>query len=94
MRHNDNSKNDFETKKATDVIWNKITELDAIIQTQEPFKLVKIDPERGREIIRSLVIDLYSIARMLNSILPDTSRKIKESVKKNIMPDTLFVRKD
>jgi len=85
----------FEIQKATDLIWQKIAEADRYIQETAPFKLVKIDKEKGVEIIKDLVIRLYTIARMLNPILPATSVKIKELVKTNKSPvQPLFARKD
>ncbi len=86
--------NDFDIKKVADLIWDKIAELDAVIQKEEPFKVVKTNPEQGKEIISSLVVRLYLIACMLESLLPETSRKIKEAVKNNTMPENLFARKD
>ena len=85
----------FEINKAADFIWAKISELDEFIQKNEPFKLVKTDKEAGVKIIGELVIKLYSIARMLNPILPETSTKIKALIKENKSPaEPLFARKD
>jgi methionyl-tRNA synthetase len=75
--------NRFEIQKATDYLWSKITELDQEIQRTEPFKLVKIDPAQAKELISEQVKKLYTIARMLNPMLPDTSQKIKNAVKAN-----------
>jgi len=85
---------EFEIQKATDLIWNRISELDAKIQETEPFKLIKEDKEKAVNIIKELLIELYTIASMLNPILPETSEKIKEAIKENKMPETLFPRKD
>ncbi len=85
----------FEIQKATDLIWQKIAEADKLIQETQPFKLVKTEKEKGIEIIKDLVIRLYTIGRMLNPIMPETSQKIKDLVKNNKVPDTpLFLRKD
>lgn len=84
----------FEINKAMDFVWSKIGELDTIIQQTEPFKLIKIDKEKGTEIINDLVRKLYTIARMLNPLMPETSEKIKVCVKANKSPETpLFLRK-
>lgn len=84
----------FDLGKVMDHVWEKIKELDSIIQTTEPFKLVKSDPEKGKEVITDLVKKLYTIARMLNSLLPETSNKIKACVKANKSPETpIFLRK-
>ena len=56
--------------------------------------MVKIDKEKGIEVIKDLVVKLYSIRRMLTVVMPDTSAKIKEAVKANKMPaEPLFMRK-
>jgi methionyl-tRNA synthetase len=87
--------NQFEISKAIQLIWAEITALDTLIQDKQPFKLVKTDPEAGKTIIRELAVRLYTVGRMLNPILPETSRKIKELVKANKMPEeSLYVRKD
>jgi methionyl-tRNA synthetase len=85
----------FEINKAADFIWGKISEMDEFIQKNEPFKLIKTDKEAGERMISELVVRLYSIARMLNPILPETSAKIKALIKENRSPsEPLFARKD
>jgi methionyl-tRNA synthetase len=85
----------FEIQKAVDMIWQKIAEADRYIQETTPFKLVKTDKEKGTEIIKDLLIRLYTIGRMLNPIMPETSAKIKKLIKTNKSPETpLFLRKD
>lgn len=85
----------FNIQEATNIVWQKIGELDAKIQKTEPFKLVKTDSEKAKEIIKGLVVDLYSIGRMLNPIMPETSEVIKKIVKENKSPEkSLFPRKD
>ncbi|MEK7669364.1 MAG: methionine--tRNA ligase [Patescibacteria group bacterium] len=85
----------FEINKACDFIWSEITSMDKFIQETEPFKVVKIDKEKGQKMINDLVVRLYSVAQMLSPILPETSEKIKELIKQNNTPETpLFVRKD
>jgi methionyl-tRNA synthetase len=85
----------YEISKAADYVWNKIAELDKYIQDNQPFKVVKTDKEKGQKMIADLVVGLYSVARMLNPILPETSIKIKELIKANKTPETpLFIRKD
>ncbi len=85
---------EFELNRAMDFVWSKIGELDTIIQQTEPFKLVKVDKEKGTEIIIDLVKKLYIIAGMLNPFMTDTSEKIKACIKANKSPETpLFLRK-
>jgi methionyl-tRNA synthetase len=84
----------FDLKHVMDLIWEEIGELDQIIQEKEPFKLVRTNKEEGIKIINVLTQRLYTIARMLNPMMPETSAKIKESIKANKMPvEPLFLRK-
>lgn len=82
----------FEIDKAMSVVWLHIQELDKKINDEEPFKLVKVDAEKGKETIRSLVEELYRIGCVLEPFLPQTSEKIKEAIKKNKKPEALFPR--
>ncbi len=85
----------FDIKKATDFIWNEVEKLDKFIQETEPFKVIKVDEVKGRELITEMVIRLYTIARMLNPIMPETNKKLKELIKINKKPEQpLFLRKD
>jgi methionyl-tRNA synthetase len=86
--------NSFEINKATDLIWQKIGQMDQQIQEQKPFSVVKTDPEKGKEIIKDLVIKLYTVALMLNPIMPETSQKIKEYIKANKLEHPLFLRRE
>jgi methionyl-tRNA synthetase len=84
----------FDFKALADLVWRHIGELDAIIQTKEPFKLIKTEKEEALVILIDLVKRLYIIAQMLTPLLPETSQKIKDSIKSNKMPETaLFLRK-
>ncbi len=85
----------FDLKKVTDYIWNEIGDLDKTIQETEPFKVVKVDPEKGKKLIIDLVLRLYQVVRMLNPILPQTNVKLKALIKANKKPEVpLFARKD
>ena len=87
--------NKFEINKACDYIWTEIGEIDKYIQAKEPFKVIKTNKEAGQKMITELVASLYSVARMLNPIMPETSTKIKSLIKENKSPNTpLFSRKD
>jgi methionyl-tRNA synthetase len=85
----------FEINKAVDYVWNEIAELDQFIQKEEPFKVVKVDEAKGKELISSMVVRLYRIARMLNPIMPETNATLKALIKANKKPEKpLFLRKD
>ena len=85
----------FDIQKATNYIWEKVQELDQKIQKTEPFKVIKVDEEKGKALISELVLELYTIARMLNPIMPETNEKLKALIRANKKPETpLFMRKD
>lgn len=83
---------EYRFTDAMDVLWARVGELDVRITTEEPFKVVKSDPEKGREMIRAATEELYTIARLLSSFMPETSEVIKRSVLENKKPENLFPR--
>jgi len=85
---------EFRLDRACDIVWRHIGELDVEIAEKEPYRLVKTDPEAAKEMLRGMLVKLYTIARMLKPILPETSRIIKGLVKANKKPEKpLFIRK-
>lgn len=83
----------FEFNIATDYIWKRIQALDQRITETEPFKLVKEDKAAAQKLITEMALELYTIGRLLNPIMPETNKKIKEAVLANKKPETLFERK-
>ncbi|MFM2374274.1 MAG: hypothetical protein RLZZ234_269, partial [Candidatus Parcubacteria bacterium] len=87
--------NRFAVHEAADIVWARIQALDERIQSEQPFKVVKTDPETGRVMIAELVLALYAVAHMLSPLMPKTSATIKTLVKANRMPEApLFLRKE
>lgn len=85
----------FDLNKATEYVWKRIGDLDLFIQTKEPFKVVKVDENKGKELISEMVVKLYEIAVLLEPIMPETSKKIKELIVDNKKPSVpLFLRKE
>jgi|JI10StandDraft_1071094.scaffolds.fasta_scaffold64902_3 methionyl-tRNA synthetase len=85
----------FDISAAAQYVWSELHALDKMIQETEPFKVVKVDEEKGKELITEMVLRLYTIARMLNPIMPETNEKLKALIKANKKPETpLFMRKD
>ncbi len=82
----------FEFNAATDYIWKKIQVLDQKITETEPFKLIKTDRVAAQKLISEMVLELYSIGRLLYPIMPETNKIIKEAVLQNIKPENLFER--
>ncbi len=82
----------FEFNRAMDLIWDRIQALDERITREEPFKIVKEDIKKGRELIAELSTELYQIGRLLNPFMPKTNEIIKKSVLENKKPENLFPR--
>lgn len=82
----------FEFNHVADYVWSKIQELDERIAEEEPFKVVKEDREKGKEMIAKLAHELYIVGRLLQPLMPETSDKIKEVVLQNKKPENLFPR--
>lgn len=85
----------YDIKAVMDLTWSFIGDLDQYIQTEQPFKVVKVDENAGKEHIKILVQKLSIIARRLIPVMPDTAEKIMNLIKQNKKPDTpLFLRKE
>jgi len=84
--------NAFEFAGVVDMVWKRIQELDERITRDEPFKLVKSDPEAGRKAIAELASELYVIGRLLAPLMPKTGELIKAAVLSNKKPENLFPR--
>jgi methionyl-tRNA synthetase len=86
---------EFNFSKAMDKIWHKIGLWDAFIQTSEPFKVIKTDPEKAKSSVKELLCYLYKIAYALAPFLPETSEKIISLLESGKFPEEpLFLRKD
>lgn len=82
----------FAFNHALDLVWARIQALDERITLEEPFKLVKEDAEKGRELIAELATELYQIARLLTPFMPQTNEVIKKAILENKKPENLFPR--
>jgi methionyl-tRNA synthetase len=84
----------FETQGAMEYVSQRIQSLDQKINATEPFKVVKVNLEKGKAIIEELVRELAAIDQMLEPLMPETSRKIIEAIVANKKPENLFPRKE
>lgn len=89
--------NNFKLNEAIHFITNKQKKLDEYIQDTVPFKLLKSEDEddvfKGKEILKTCLINLLDISQHLYFFMPKTSMKIYELVKENKMPEkALFAR--
>lgn len=84
----------FEFNTACEMVWKAIADADEQIQMTQPFKVIKEDIEKGKELITDLVRRLSFVALLLQPIMPATSQTIKDAIKANKKPENLFSRKD
>ncbi len=83
----------YEYNRAAQYVWQRIGALDAIIQSTEPFKLIKTDEVKAKEIVKDLVEKLWIISTLLIPFMPETATKIKAAISEKRMPEPLFIRK-
>lgn len=84
--------NEYRFQQAVNEIWNSIQTCDEIIADTEPFKMIKTEPEKAKDILRNLRRSLYQIAFQLEPIMPTASSVIKEAILTNKKPENLFQR--
>ena len=76
----------FDIKKALECVMEAVRELDAYIQETEPFKVIKVDEDRGGALITEMVERLHRIATLLSPFLPRTSEEICRLITSHEMP--------
>lgn len=82
----------YDYNAATDYVWQLIGQLDKELTDTKPFAVVKERPDEGRVMIASMATRLYSIARLLQALLPSTSDVLKAAILANKKPENLFPR--
>lgn len=83
----------YQFNSASEYVWGRIQLLDQKINAEEPFKVVKVDAEKGKQMIADMARELYIIARLLQPLLPATSDTIKSAVLANKKPENMFPRR-
>lgn len=82
----------YQCNGALDYIWEQIGKLDARMNDEAPFKLIKTELERAKQIIRELAEGVYEIGNLLAPHLPATGKKIVDTVLANKKPESMFPR--
>jgi methionyl-tRNA synthetase len=82
----------YEFNSALDYIWAEIGKLDLRMTEDAPFKLIKTEPEKAKQIIRELVEGVHEVGCLLAPHLPSTSKKIVDAVLANKKPENMFPR--
>lgn len=85
----------YELSKSMNLLWSLISDSDSLIQSEQPFKLIKTDRKKGETSIKTLLRFLIHISSRLQPFLPETAEKIKKLIKENKKPEKpLFPRRD
>jgi len=81
----------LEFHRALDLIWQEIVEANQKIDAEKPWKLVKENPQKLKEIISQLLNALSQIAYQIEPFLPETSWLLIEQLK-SLKPYPIFPR--
>jgi methionyl-tRNA synthetase len=85
----------YQINNAINQIWSWISDADILIQTSQPFKLIKTAFSKAEIEIKTLLQYLIQISFTLRPFLPETSKKIEILIRENKKPETpLFLRKE
>ena len=68
----------YEFNFAFDILWDGIAELNKRIDAEKPWALAKTDPDKAKEVLVKLVVDLLAINNRLAIFLPEISAKISD----------------
>jgi methionyl-tRNA synthetase len=82
----------FSFNHALDQTWERISDLDQFIATEQPFVVFKSDPEKARSQVLNAITQLGDIAATLAPFMPQTSETILAAVRENKKPENLFPR--
>lgn len=85
---------EFRFHEAAEYVSKRVQALDQKINETAPFKVVKEDVEKGKQIIEELVRELAAIDLLLEPIMPHTSASIIAAIMANKKPENLFPRKE
>ncbi len=88
----DNILETFDFQTAMNAVWGRIQKLDQEITETEPFRVVKLDLEKGKLLIEKQREELFVITQVLENFMPETSRIISNAIKENVKPNNLFPR--
>ncbi|MDQ5962509.1 MAG: methionyl-tRNA synthetase [Patescibacteria group bacterium] len=86
-KEKENNLEKFDTNVAIKNLMQTMRALDEYIATHEPFKVVKVDQEKGKEMISFCLRGLLDFSNQLEVFLPKTSAKILECIHENKMPE-------
>jgi len=84
---------EFKFHEALEVAWKLISWCDEYVEKNKPWKLIKEDKNKAKEILSDLFYCISEISELIEPFLPETSDKIKKQLKSG-KPEILFKRID
>lgn len=86
---------EFDFNKSMDEIWRLVSDIDAFIALNEPFKKIKEDAVAAHKDLYYVAEELSRLAYSLYPFMPETAQKIQTCLTEEMVPETpLFARKD
>lgn len=83
----ENTLENFDINEYAGHLWKELSSIDLEIQTKEPFKVYKTDPEAARAMVAEMLYKFYTIIYFIEPILPDTVAKIINAMQDREMPE-------
>ena len=83
---------EIKLHEALESVWQLISACDEYIEKNKPWKLIKAEPEKFKQIISELLITLKEITGLLEPFMPETSEKILTQIKQNKKTKAMFPR--
>lgn len=84
--------NRMEFNQVLGFIWEIIRQSNQYIDINKPWKLIKTNKIKFKQIMDKLLIELNSISELLKPFMPETSDKIKKALKSKKLEGVLFAR--
>ena len=72
--------NDLKFDKALGYIWKRIQRSNKYIEETKPWELAKGDIDKFEEVMNELIVNLYEVAELVKSFMPETSEEIKKQL--------------
>jgi len=73
--------------KAIGAVFSIVQIMDEYIQSREPFKIIKTDPDEAKRIVSILLYHLVFLANNLTPFLPRTAEEIQRLIREHKMPE-------
>ncbi len=77
----------YRFDRAMQVIVDQMKKQDELIAVEEPFKVIKINIQKGKEMILNRLQGIWRISVMLQPFLPRTATEIQRLIREHHMPE-------